>query len=379
MPKKKVLVFIDWYLPGTRSGGPVRSIANLVAHLEEEFQFLIVTRDTDYCETEAYKNVQSNKWNKLSEQVSVFYISEENINKKFLKNLIASTDFDTAYINGIYSRFFSILPVWLLRNSGKPVLVAARGMLNSQAFSVKPIRKKIFLSLVNFLSFYKNVEFHATNKDEATAIRKVIRKYSNIKVAPNLPRKIKTSGFKMRTKKEPVSFISVARVAQEKGTLTALVALSKLKEEQVIVYDIYGPVYDREYWKDCEAVIAKLPDHITVNYQGSLNGNEVPALLEAYHFFIMPSEGENFGHGILEALTAGCPVIISNKTPWKDLRTKKIGWDCSLDSIELNAALEEAIAMDQETYQRWSKNAFDFASEHCNGQETIKANRKLFL
>jgi len=27
--KKKILVFIDWYLPGYKAGGPVRSMANI--------------------------------------------------------------------------------------------------------------------------------------------------------------------------------------------------------------------------------------------------------------------------------------------------------------------------------------------------------------
>ena len=93
---KKVLVFIDWFLPGTKSGGPVRSCANLINHLGGDFEFLVITRDTDYCETEAYKTVKSNEWNKLNEHLSVFYIPEENLNKNFLEELVESTDFDTA-------------------------------------------------------------------------------------------------------------------------------------------------------------------------------------------------------------------------------------------------------------------------------------------
>ena len=378
MVKKRVLIFIDWFLPGTKSGGPVRSCANLIDHLKEEYNFVVVTRDTDYCETEPYRNVKSDEWNKLSEHLSVFYISENNLNKNFIKELVHSTEFDTAYINGIYSRLFSILPVYLLRKSDKPVIVAARGMLNSQAFSVKPLKKRIFLSLMNVTSFYKNVRFHATNEDEAASIRKAVRSYRDTKVADNLPRKIKAAALNKRTKKEPVTFISVARVAKEKGTLTALRALSRARYDQEIVYDIYGPIYDQEYWKQCQEEISKLPDNLQVNYKGSIPGDDVPALFQDYHFFIMPSEGENFGHGILEALTAGCPVIISDNTPWKNLKIKEIGWDCYLSSQELNLALEEAITMDQDTYERWSRNAHNFALEHINDPKALEASRELF-
>ena len=67
-----------------------------------------------------------------------------------------------------------------------------------------------------------------------------------------------------------------------------------------------------------------MPENIQVSYKGSVESDKVPGILKDYHFFLMPSEGENFGHGILEALTAACPVIISDKTPWTDLRKKRL-------------------------------------------------------
>jgi glycosyltransferase involved in cell wall biosynthesis len=379
MKKKKILISIDWFLPGTKSGGPVRSIANLIDHLGDEFEFLVITRDTDYCETKPYENIQSDTWTKLGENLSVFYISDNNLNYRFLKKLVASTVFDVAYINGIYSRFFSIIPVYLLRNFNKPVIVAARGMLNPQAFSVKPLKKKVFLSIMNLVIFYKKVSFHATNQDEAAFIRKAIKNYRDINVVPNLPRKIEGVEIKKKAKKDIVKFVSVARVAKEKGTLTTIHALSKMEKNQEIIYDIFGPIYDQAYWKACKEVIEKLNGNIEVNYKGSIAGDDVPALFQNYHFFIMPSKGENFGHSILEAFSAGTPVIISDKTPWENLKNKEIGWDCSLDSNDLNTALEEAIAMNQVTYDTWSRNAFDFAKEYCNDPKTVEASRKLFL
>ena len=35
MAKKKILIFIDWYLPGYKAGGPVQSVANLVENLKD--------------------------------------------------------------------------------------------------------------------------------------------------------------------------------------------------------------------------------------------------------------------------------------------------------------------------------------------------------
>ena len=45
--KPVILVFLGNYLPGFKSGGPLRTIVNLVDNLSDEFEFLIITSDRD--------------------------------------------------------------------------------------------------------------------------------------------------------------------------------------------------------------------------------------------------------------------------------------------------------------------------------------------
>jgi glycosyltransferase involved in cell wall biosynthesis len=377
--KKKILVFIDWYLPGTNSGGPVRSVSNMVAHLKEDFEFLIITRDTDYCEQEPYKHINTNEWSQIEENCSVFYISEGNINSAYLKKLIENTHYDLAYINGIYSRYFSITPLRILNKLEKPIVVAARGMLNPQAFSVKPFKKKVFTGTARLLGLYKKVVFHATNEQEKEFIKQSFPHSKDVLVAPNLPRSQSVELLSSREKKGITRFVSVARVAREKGTLAALKALSEIKTSAQVVYDIFGPVYDTKYWNECQEVIKKFPSNIAVNYKGSIESEKVPEILKEYHFFLMPSEGENFGHGILEAFTSGCPVIISDNTPWRGLEEKKIGWDVSLSNPEeITGAINMAIEMKQEDYNLWSQNAWEFSREVINDPKVLEANKRLF-
>ena len=46
--------------------------------------------------------------------------------------------------------------------------------------------------------------------------------------------------------------------------------------------------------------------------------------------FISTSLNENYGHSIVEALSQGCPVLISDKTPWKQLEKFNAGADLPL-------------------------------------------------
>ncbi|CAM3475094.1 glycosyltransferase [Aequorivita lipolytica] len=374
-PKKNILIFLDWFLPGTKSGGPVRSYANMLDHLGDYCNFYIVTRNTDYCSTEVYKNVASNQWNTFSKNTSVYYFSKDQLNRKNIKKLVDETEFDIAYINGIYSWYFSILPLWLLKKHMK-IIVSARGMLNPQAFSVKGFKKKTYLSIANAIGLYKNVVFHATNLQESKHIKAILGNNTKTKVAPNFPRLL-VGEFTQRNKNKVTTFANVARVSIEKGTLKMINAFKKVSEN--VILDIYGPIYDEAYWKLCQNEIDSLPSNVTVNYKGSVESEVIPSILEQYDFFIMLSEGENFGHSILEALSAGCPVIISDKTPWQGLEEKGVGWDLNINNTEkVSQILNSASSMTDEVYKRMSKQAFEYASDFYKDPQTMKLNRELF-
>ena len=47
MKKKKILIFIDWFLPGYKAGGPIQSISNFVNHFGTVFDISIITSNKD--------------------------------------------------------------------------------------------------------------------------------------------------------------------------------------------------------------------------------------------------------------------------------------------------------------------------------------------
>jgi glycosyltransferase involved in cell wall biosynthesis len=374
--KQTILMLMDWFLPGTKSGGPVRSYANMIAYLGDYYNFKIITRDTDYCETETYTSVKSDAWNHYNAHTQIYYISKDKQTKAQLKQLIENTAYDQLYISGIYSWYFSILPL-LLRSQQVPTLVAPRGMLNPQAFSVKPLKKKVYIALAKAFNLYKNVTFHVTNTDEAAQVKSRLGDQAVVHIAPNFPRKMSLA-YKSQTEiNTPKRFVSIARISVEKGTHHLIKALIGL--EHPIVLDLYGPIYDEAYWEKCKTLIKKLPATSQVHYKGVVASDEIPTLLKRYDVFTLLSEGENFGHAILEAFAAGCPVIISNRTPWNNLETQHIGWDVDLsDAQEINRTFIKAITMNPNEYQRWSKNAVDFAVKFSENPELLQSNIRLF-
>jgi len=378
--KKKVLIFIDWYLPGYKAGGPIQSVANLVAHLKDEFEFSIITRDTDYCETIPYPSVKSDEWNTLPNGVKVFYISQNNLSRTTIKNLIRKSDFDVVYLNGIYSIYFTLIPMLFLRKKhDKRVVIAARGMLSEGSLNVKKTKKQFFIRATKVLNLFDKVVFHATTESEKKDIRKHFGNTIQIQLAGNLSQKLDNNSFFRREKVVgKLNLISVARISPEKNLLFALEILKNVKSK--VEFDIYGPVYNQIYWDECNKVINTLPANVIVNYKGTAESDSVMSLLRNAHALFMPSTGENFGHIILQSFLAACPVIISDATPWKFLSEKRVGWDIPLDQKQQFVnAIDAAAGLSQEAFNELSSNAFDFANNYVNNPDIISQNRSLFI
>lgn len=375
---KTILVFIDWFLPGYKAGGPVRSLANLIDHFGSRYQFFIITRDTDYCEQTPYSSVRSNKWNELQPGIQVYYFSKECLNRKNMLCAISEIKFDIVYINGIYSWYFSILPLVLLKNINTRIVIAPRGMLSDQALGVKGFKKRIFLWMAKTKGIYKRAIFQSTSEQETRDIKTRINNRAIIKLTPNLPKKSNEEQY-FRVKKPGVlRLINIARISPEKNNGYAISLLNKLGEMNVEL-DLYGPIYDKEYYKYCLDQTKKLPHPKRIQFKGPVAPEEIEKLLTKYHFLLFPSTGENYGHAIFEALAVGVPVIISDCTPWRNLQSANAGWDLPLNNEEKwSAILRKCYDMDQEEYDTLCQGAHHLAQKYMEESDFATKYDELF-
>lgn len=375
MTNPRICLTIDWYLPGTNSGGPVRSVANLVAAMPE-VDFYVITRNTDYCSTEPYLGIQPNTWVQMAPNVKVCYLENRHISKQKIQELILESGAQTLYISGIYSRAFSQWPVSIGKALKLKTIVAARGMLSPHALAVKPIKKYLFLSFMRWLNAYSHVYFHATSAQEAADIRKVLGTNTNVKVIFNLGRLEIIKPQAIDKKPQSLKLVSIGRIAPEKGTLVGLKALQSVKGN--ITFDLYGTAYNSSYWEECKQIIGRLPSTITVRHHGPCPSEAVAEKISAAHALLLPSEGENYGHSIVESLAQGRPVLISKHTPWQNLAAQKAGWDVS--ATELPSAIQTLLEMDQVVYQTWSEGAKNYHQMVIEEEQenTIQAYKTLF-
>lgn len=381
--RPKILCFLSHYFPGYQSGGPVRSILNLIEHLNNDFEFFIVTSDRDVLDDKPYSSIKIDSWNKVGYS-KVYYISKSKINLKEILKIIRSTDHDILYLNSFFNFAFTTIPLiacHLLGASVAPCILAPRGEFSSAALKNKFWKKKIYLFFFKLLNLYKNLYWQASNKQELSDIfHKKNIPLNKIYIAPDLPskfNKIKNIENKNKKKIGELNLIFLSRINPMKNLDFLLKILSKSKKK--IKLSIYGPIDDRKYWTKCKKIIQALPKNINTKYFGMLTPKYVLKKISLNDIFILPSRSESFGHVIIESLIAGTPVIISDMTPWKKDKKKAITVISLKQQNKWLIEIEKFVDCDNSYLYKRRLAAKKFAESFLSNKKAINQNKKLFL
>ncbi|NCU06106.1 MAG: glycosyltransferase family 4 protein [Chitinophagaceae bacterium] len=364
--KKRILIFYDHFYPAWKAGGPVQSLVNLVRQLYADYELYVICKPHEMNEQSTLPGISVNKWMDWERKAKVYYRDYAGSNHFQLKELIASVNPDTIFINGLFSLHFNIRPLqhavaYCKQHPNCRLILSARGMLHPGALSQKSFKKKIFLAFFKLAGWHKAVYWHATDEQELQYIKQQFGETMNVLVAGNFPNLLPAASMPVKKANELI-LGTIALISPMKNHVAVLNVLQK--STAAIQWHIYGPVKDAAYWKECEAIIAKLPENIQVKYHGELSPADKTKAMEQFQVFIMPSKSENFGHALLEALSAGKPVITTNTTPFKHLQDVHAGFTAEINRLDedLSIAIEKFAAMNDVELTECSKAAAVFGA-----------------
>jgi len=376
MSRLDILVYIDWFSPGFKAGGPIRSMVNLAHHMQGDIRFHIISSDQDYMSEVSYDEVPSGEWMSYKGGHEVIYLSKKDQNYRGIKQAIGEKRFDRIYINGLYSKVFSIFPLWIHRHERKKITLAPRGMLKASARQFKSTQKSVYLGMAKILGCYRHVRFHATDELEEKDIQCFSPK-NEILLSPNLARPLIDFNA-IKKEGQRLKLVFIGRIAPEKNLLFALKVLSLI--DIPIHFQVYGAIYDSEYWQECIALIAAMESEVQVSHEEAIDPDKVIQVLQSSHALFFPTQGENFGHVILESLMAGRPVICSDQTPWRGLEASGAGMDLPLnDMVGFIRAIKYLSEMKEEQYQSLCKSSYKLGAHFCNDHRNLDKAKALFL
>ena len=231
---------------------------------------------------------------------------------------------------------------------------------------------------------FKNITWQASTDAEAQDIFKTfgtgentkIFKAENVFIAPDIGVSPNSLNGINKATTDKLRIIFLSRISVVKNLLYLLNCLLKVTSN--VTLSIYGPKEDQVYWDKCQHVIDIMPKNIDIHYFGAIPHEQTGSVFAAHDLFFLPTLGENFGHVIIESLSSGTPVLISDQTPWKsDINGACIALPLnnSQDFIDVvehfsNSSIEEK--------KLRSNAARKLAMEFSNEKSTLNKNIELF-
>ena len=341
-------------------GGPCNTVYWHVKELEKhQIRSTVVTSMLGIKD----KNIQGNSII-TSEQVDIHY-QKSNLSWSTI-NLIYSNikSADLIHHNGLFNIPVTIsLILWAIFSSDKKLICSVRGELNPNALKFSHWKKQPTLLLYRLL--YKKILFHTTSAAEDIDVKNFFKGCKTVQI-PNLMYPAK----QIENIKKKKQFLFMGRIHEIKALhkFIKALALSKLFKDSDFIFDITGTHEDRhqDYFNQLKKMITELGLEEKVKFSGHITGNDKEIKYAESYFLILPSETENFGNVVVEALNQKTPVLASLGTPWGILEEYNCGIHSDNSPAELAKHIDQIISLNEIEYNNLCKNASKLVDDKFN-------------
>jgi len=271
---------------------------------------------------------------------------------------------DIIHLNGLFNLPVQItLLFWALFFSRKKIICSVRGELSPNALKFSRLKKQPSLLLYRLL--YKKMIFHSTSFAEDVDVKEFFKGCKTVQI-PNLinPADQITN---IRKKKQ---FLFMGRIHEIKALhkFIKALALSKEFKNSNFIFDITGTHEERheEYFQMIKKMIAEFGLQEKVKFSGHVTGLEKEKKYAESYFLVLPSESENFGNVVVEALNQHTPVLASLGTPWQVLEEYNCGFHTGNSPENLALYIDKIIALDETEYNDLAENSTKLVYDQFN-------------
>lgn len=377
----KLLVSIPAYFPAVQFGGYVESLHSLLKCLNKKIDIKVLT--TDYG---LEGKVEVDKWTLVDEiNVKYFkYLPPKNfiISFSLLKDFISLIkESDVIYFSGVWN-FQVLLGSILCLIFKRKYIVGITGVLYAETLNIKSkFLKYIYLFLLKDLIFNKLCTIRFTTEDEKRNIAPWLKLKSDSVVIPNAfsmqevnhPPKKGLFKEKFNISKDKKIILFLGRINKKKGLDLLVESFSLLsKDHEDLILAIVGPDSDG-YKNDICKMIKNYNLEKKVLFTGLLEGvDKITAFIDS-EMFVLSSYSENFGVSVVEAMSCGAPVVISNKVGiYKDVEEYDAGIVTDLNTENIYNGMKTYL-IDEETKSLHIKNAYKLIKDKYNNETTANS------
>ena len=233
-----------------------------------------------------------------------------------------------------------------------PVLVSPRGTLSPYSFQNKNLGFKWLIHNLLGKFLLNKCHIHVTSEREYQAIKKLVSTRS-ITLIPNLVK------LPVKKSQETVSvplylkLLFLSRIEEKKGLdiLIAALALVTVPYRLTIAGD-----GNKDYIETLQQLSVSNGTESFIDWIGFQKDNKFELLYE-HDLFILPSYDENFGNAVIESLSVGTAVLVSEQVGLSGyVADNKLGWICRTTASSVSESIN-LIAADRIEIQRIKKDA----------------------
>jgi len=264
-------------------------------------------------------------------------------------------DYALYHTNGLWV-YVNHITCAIAREKHKPYVISPHGMLYPQALERSYWKKWLLLQLWFKQDLHSAACIHCTCKEEMIHCRELGLE-NPIAVIPNpvpiphyIPDIVKNNEKdNLRFSRHRVGFIG--RMHPRKRVERILQAWELYAERpndaELVLIGVGEPDY-------VDSLKQYVHEHHLKNviFTGQLDGENKFRELATLRCIFVPSDFENFGMIVPEALMVGTPVLASKGTPWQELESEHCGWWNDATSEDILAVMREIFADGAETELR---------------------------
>ena len=248
-----------------------------------------------------------------------------------------------------------------------PVLLSARGTLSPYSFQNKNIGSKWVIHHLLGKFLLRKCHFHATSEWESDAIRKLVHPKS-VFIIPNFVKLPVQTQLPQNAPSSILRLIFFSRIEEKKGLDILLAALAMVPVPYYLTIAGDG---DKNYIEHLKTTACNHHIDDKINWIGFQHENKF-GLLHNHDLFVLPSYDENFGNTVIESLSVGTPVLISEQVGLADyVQDNKLGWLCQTNPVSISEAINK-IDTDRAELSRIRKAAPAIIYEDFNEGALVK-------
>ena len=342
-------------------GGPARSVPLLAdLSVDKGFEVLFLSTDDTAAKNEIIER-KKNNWQKLSYQGP----KKLRVSLRLTFNLFCAAISKEDKIFHVHNawNFVPFIVFLIAKLTNVNYVVSTRGAYAQWCLGEGALRKKVAGFVFQSAMLNQALSVHVTSAAEESDIKLYAPAARTVLVSNPIPKLMANPALaKMQVDVDTACrFLFLSRVHSKKGIdklLEAWCDLSPVQNRTLTIAGNFSDNYSREKFYET------IDGRADIEYVGYADTPKKVELFQAADFFILPTESENFGIVIGEAMSMGLPALITKNTPFTESIRSGAGIIIEHNSTEeIKRTIKHAMQLGKSEYTSMSNHAINEANK----------------